>query len=351
VSAARVGVVGCGAVAESYLDTLAGHPDVTVVACADADMTRTDALADQFDIAAVSVADLLADDDVDIVLNLTPPAHHHATTLAAIRAGRHVYSEKPLALTTEHATELSRAAAARGVRLGCAPDTFLSSAMRTARRMLVDGAIGRPLGGRAVSFWRPEDRHPRPEFLYQPGGGPIFDMYPYHITAFCAFFGPVARVYAAGATIEARRVVAVGPRAGTTFDADTATHVSATLEFHDGPLVSLIAGFESTVVPTAGLEIFGTTSALALGDPQGYAPSLSAWHADGGRWRPVPVPADHPAGRGIGLIDLARAIRDGTPHSAEDGRAAHVLDVMLAIDESVRTGVAIRVPWRELTVR
>ena len=331
----RVGVVGCGGISPAYLTAPERFPTLDVVACADLDIGRAERRAVEFGVPlACGVDDLLAMDDVDVVVNLTPPAAHHEVSLAAIAAGRSVYSEKPLAADRAQAQELIAAARDRGVLLGCSPDTFLGPAYQTARSLVDWGAIGEPVG--AVAFFAsrgPDASHQDPGFLYRPGAGPLLDMGPYYVAALVNLLGPVVRVTGSTTTGTPDRLVLTGPRRGQTVPVDTPTHVSATLTFASGAVATLMTSFEVWATNLPRIEVHGTGGALSLPDPDEYGGSVR-WHQAGWTsWREVPTGA-FPTGRGVGLADLAAALRTGRPHRADGELAAHVMDVLLAVLES-----------------
>ncbi|MFC4859323.1 Gfo/Idh/MocA family protein [Actinophytocola glycyrrhizae] len=320
----RVGLVGIGNISRQYLDTLPRLPGVSLVAAADLDPARTVP-----DVRMMRPAELYAADDVDLVLNLTIPRAHAAVALSAIAAGKHVYSEKPLALSTEEGREVLAAASSAGVRVGCAPDTVLGTGTQTARRCLDDGAIGTPVAATAFMVTPGHERwHPDPEFYYRPGGGPLFDMGPYYLTALVTLLGPVRRVTGLASTPRASRVIGSGPRAGTEFPVDVRTHVAGVLEHENGAVTTLMMSFDVWAANLPHIEVYGTNGALSVPDPNGFAGEVKLYEP-GREWRTVPVSAGHRnAGRGTGVADLATALRTNTEHRANGTLAYHVLDTM-----------------------
>jgi predicted dehydrogenase len=339
-----VAVIGCGWVSDVYLTNLVSSPDVRVAGCADLDPGRAAAKAAKHGVPARSVDDLLADPDVSIVVNLTPPRAHQPLNLAAVEAGKAVYTEKPLAETRAEATALRRRASAAGVRVGCAPDTFLGAGLQTCRRLLDDGAIGTPVAATAFMAVAPvESWHPDPPaFVYQPGAGPLFDMGVYHVTALVALLGPVRSVTAMAATPFATRTIRSGPRRGQTVPVAVPTHVSACLQMAGGALATLVTTFDTQAHSLPQVEIYGTEGTLACPDPNefGGPVRLARNRADG--WTEMPL-GPGPAGnaRGIGVADLARAQRTGRRHRADCALAYHVLDVLESILDSARTGAHV----------
>jgi predicted dehydrogenase len=329
-----VGLIGAGVISDAYLANLTAFPDLTVVRIADLDTGRAAAQAARYGVAGSgTVADLLADPEVEVVVNLTVPAAHVEVGLAALAAGKHVWAEKPLALDRPSARKLLDAAGDRGLRVASAPDTVLGAAFQTARRAVDAGRIGTPTTALAQFLSPgPERWHPAPEFLFGPGGGPLLDMGPYYLTALVLLFGPVERVTAAGGRARETRVIGSGPRAGTQFPVTVPTTVTALIQFAGGGSAQLVLSFDSAL-PRTGIELTGTLGTAVLADPNRFDGDTRL-HLAGGDV--VDLPAEgHPATRGTGVLDLARSIRAGVPERASGELAYHVLDVMLAIDESL----------------
>jgi predicted dehydrogenase len=339
-----VGVVGCGTVCHVYLRNLLRFPDLRVVACADLDVGRAKAVAEQYGVGLAGDVQVLLDStDVEIVVNLTNPVAHLEVSLAAVAAGKHVYSEKPIALDVGSGNRLVAAATAAGVRIAAAPDTFLGAGLQSAYRLIERGVIGVPLN--AVTLIQgpgPETWHPNPQFLYQRGAGPLFDMGPYGLTALAAVFGPVTRVAATARRSRAERVIATGPHAGRSFPVEVPTHYIALLEFTDDRVANAVFSCDSPLHRFDFLEITGTEATLALPNPNMYDGHSMLRRIDDNDWTPVAQPVTA-AGRGIGVLELARAVRSGRPHRNGADVALHILDTMTAIAESAERSVFVRV--------
>ena len=339
-----VGVIGAGNVSDQYLPTLLSYPDVRVRGIADLDVGRARAQAEAYGIGfAGSVAELLAIDGIELVLNLTTPAAHAAVALEVIGSGKHLWGEKPLALDRASARAVLGAAAAAGVAVGNAPDTILGAGLQTAQRLLTGGAIGMP--GTALTLMQgpgPESWHPRPQFLFAKGAGPLFDIGPYYLTTLVQLLGPIATVRAAGHRAMDERVIGTGPDAGTRFPVEVDTHVSVLTRFRSGVVGTSVYSFDSAVrrqrfevtgehgvlrVPVSGFN--EPPSILRTGEKDAGGPDAG--------WTNVP-PGGEPRDRGVGVLEMARAIRAGLPPRASGQLAYHVLDVMLAIEESAQTG-------------
>lgn len=332
-----IGIVGTGVISGTYLDHLAKLPGVDVVVVADLDVSRAQAIADKNPgIRALSPQDLYAADDVDIVLNLTIPAAHAPVHQAALEAGKHVYGEKPLAVDRAQAEPLLKYAAANNLRVGCAPDTVLGTGTQTARAVIDRGDIGVPHAATA-SFVTPghELWHPAPEFYYQPGGGPVLDMGPYYVTSLVTLLGPVRRVTARAGRSKEERSIHTGPRVGETFPVQVPTHVTGVLEHESGALTTVFMSFDIWATRLPRIEVHGTEGSVSVPDPNGFDGTVEIATATNRDWTEVPVAGGYAgAGRGVGVADMARALRTGQPHRADGALAYHVLDVLESLLEA-----------------
>lgn len=339
-----IAIIGAGVISTQYLDNLMTFPDVTVHVIADLFEDAAAARAAGYGIATHGgVTTALEHPDVEIVINLTIPAAHVEVALAAVRAGKHVWSEKPFSLDRESGRVLLAEADAAGLRLGCAPDTFLGGGLQTARRLIERGDIGAPLTAPTLfQVPGPESWHPNPAFLYSAGAGPLFDMAPYYLTALIQIFGPVRRVAAIGSRSRDTRVVGSGPKEGESFAVTVPTHVSALIEFESGQSAQSIFSFESPRKRVGFVEITGTDATVSLPDPNMFDGDIRVQGADEEDWTAVPATGST-AGRGTGVLEMARAIRAGIPHRAHGEQAFHVLDTMIAIGESAETGAFVTV--------
>ena len=347
-SAYRVGVVGLGVISRVYLETLAAAADVEITAVADLDPARAEAVAAGLPAArALSVDGLLTSDEVDIVLNLTIPAAHAEIALAAIAAGKDVYGEKPLAASFADAEAVVRAAAAAGVRLGCAPDTVLGTGTQTARAFVDAGEIGRPLAATAVMATAGHERwHPNPDFYYQPGGGPLLDMGPYYVTALVQLLGPVAWVIGAGSQLRSERVIAQGPRAGEVVPVAVDSHVTGILQHVSGALSTITTSFDTVASTAPPIEVHGETASLIVPDPNNFDGAVSVRRLGSDAWEDVaPLAGIAGAARGTGLLDMLRAPSGVAPRASGD-MGLHVLEVMTGLLESAGTGSRVEIRTR-----
>ena len=332
-----VGIIGCGVISSAYLQRLAMFPFLEVRAVADLLPERAAAKAAEFSIArSCSPDELLADPEVDVVINLTIPAAHAALGLAAIDAGKSVYTEKPLALTRTEGQAVMAAADAKGVRVGCAPDTFLGAGLQTCRRLLDDGAIGEPLG--ATGFMvgpGPEGWHPDPAFFYQHGAGPLFDVGVYYLTAFVSLLGPVARVSGSARISRAQRPIGSERLRGQLIDVEVPTHISMSLDFASGPVATVVASFDVQASRLPRMEIYGTEGTLSLPDPNTFGGPVRVRKAGESEWTEIPLVDGYAEqARGIGLADMVLAMHEKRPHLASGEVALHVLDLMQAVHEA-----------------
>jgi len=354
-----IGIIGCGNISDAYFRGATRSNLIRVKACADLRLEAAQAKAAAHGVLAMPVRELLADPEISIVVNLTVPMTHAAVSHQILNAGKHAYSEKPLAANFADGAGLMELSRARNLRVGCAPDTFLGAAHQACRRLVDSGAIGVPVGGSAVVMSHGmESWHPNPEFFFKPGGGPILDVGPYYITQLVNLLGPVRRAVALGTIGNATRTVTSEPLKGSTIDVEVLTTVNGVLEFANGANISLSASWDVWKHNRASpIEIYGTEGTLLGVDPNffGNVPRVCKPNGD---WQDVAIGA-HPFGipnremrngtmqadyRSVGLVDMAMAIRQGRPHRASGDRALHVLEVLEALEVSSRSGqfVSIR---------
>lgn len=337
----NIGVIGCGQISSIYLQAPDTFDILNIVACSDIDMKRAQAQAERFNVPRVySAEELLADPDIDIVLNLTIPRVHAEIGLAAIEAGKAAYSEKPLAIHREQGKALLDAARAKNLRVGCAPDTFLGGGIQTCIKLINDGAIGTPVAATAFMMGHgPESWHADPEFFYQPGAGPLFDMGPYYLTALIAMLGPIQRVTGSARITFPERLITSQPKYGTKIQVNTPTHIAGVLDFANGAVATLTTSFDVWSHHMPRIEIYGTEGSLSVPDPNTFGGPVSLRRAQDSEWQEVPLTHDYTKNsRGIGLADMAHALRSGRTHRASGDLAYHVLDTMQALLESSEAG-------------
>ncbi len=347
-----VGFIGVGVISDTYLENLTSFPDVRVVALGDIDTDRARSQAEKYGIAVSGTAeDVLSHPDVEFVVNLTVPAAHIEISSQAIAAGKHVWTEKPLGLDREGAAGLLRDAAAAGVRIGSAPDTILGPGFQTAKRAIQEGLIGTPLFAQtAFQTQGPDAWHPNPAFLFAPGAGPLMDMGPYYFSALVSLFGPGDRVAAIGTRPRPERAPRLGPLAGQPFPVQVPTTVSVLVAFDGGQQSQTMLSFDSALERHGFLEIHGTEGSVVLPDPNRFEGRIAVVRpmteiSDGFDFTQEWIEVEQEGivvGRGLGVVDMVRAIAEDRPHVASGELGYHVLDIMLAAGESAESGEVVR---------
>lgn len=338
----KVGIIGCGAISRAYFGGAQNTNTLRIKSCADIRTEVAKEAADTWGCQAVSVDDLLADDEIELVINLTVPKAHVEVGIAVLESGKHVYSEKPFGVSIESGRQLRAKAAETKLRVGNAPDTFFGAGIQTSRKVVDEGAIGKPIAGAAFMCGHgPESWHPNPAFYYDIGGGPMLDMGPYYVTALVNILGPVKRVAAMTTKAFEERVATGEATHGLRIPVKTTTHLTGVLEFVSGAIVTTIMSFDMWSHSLPCIELYGETSSIQVPDPNGFAGPVFL-SQNRGEWSEVPhaFPAN---ARTIGVIDMVRAIRSGRPHRANDALAYHVLEVMLAFDKSSESSEHIEI--------
>ena len=331
----RIGLIGCGTISPAYLSAAATFDILQFVGCADINPQAAKNTEERFGVAAMSVDELLRKDDVEVILNLTIPAVHGAVNLAAIEANKHAYCEKPFGLDVAEGERVLAAATAAGVRVGCAPDTFLGGGHQTVRGLIDAGAIGKPVAGTAFMMGPGvESWHPNPAFYYDLGGGPLFDMGPYYLTALVHALGPVRRVAAITSRARDRRTISSEPHAGEVIEVKVDTHAAGTLEFHSGAVVTMVMSFDVWGHSNRFIEIHGTDASLSAPDPNRFGGTVRV-SPGRGEWQDQPLTHGYTDNmRSIGLADMCVGIRTGRAHRCNGQLAQHVLEIMAAFGTS-----------------
>lgn len=341
ITKTKIGFIGCGNISDVYIRVAQSFDALEVVACADRHLERATALATKFGVPRACLPEaLLMDDEIEIVVNLTPPAAHAELAVAALEAGKSVYNEKPLAIGRDEAQLLLELAERKGLHVGCAPDTFLGAGLQTCRKLIDDGAIGEPVGASAFMLSRgPESWHPNPDFFYQPGAGPLFDVGPYYLTALVALLGPVRRVTGSTRISFPERTIGSGPKQGQKVTVRTPTHITGLLDFASGVVGTITTSFDIWKSSLPYIEIYGSEGTISTADPNTFGGPVRLWQAKTQAWEDVPlIPGFSENTRSLGVADMARAIQTGRPQRASGRLAYHVLDLMHAIHESSATG-------------
>lgn len=342
-----LGIVGCGNISQAYFNGSQAFDVMKVVACADLNMDAAQAQADKNNCRAQSVDELLANPEVDMVINLTIAKAHAEVSLAALAAGKHIYSEKPIATKLEDAKALLDAAEAKSLRVGCAPDTFLGGGIQTCRKIVDDGWIGSVTGGTAYMLAAgPESWHPNPAIFYQEGSGPLYDMSPYYLTALVNLIGPIRRVTALTKQTHAQRLATCEARFGELFDVEVPTYYAGVLEFQSGAIVSMSMSFDVHQHGHSPIELYGTHGSLKVPDPNTFGGPVVMWTPISKEWREQAFCSPYLENyRSIGAADMAWSILNESPdlHRASGQLAYHVLEVMEAFEESAESGQFITI--------
>ena len=335
----KIGIIGCGNIFNAYINGCAMFRSVQVVACADVNMAAAQAKATEHKLQAMTVDELLADPSIGAVINLTIPKVHGEVSLKILRAGKHVYSEKPLALNVEEGQKILAFAREKKLKVGCAPDTFLGAGLQTCRKLIDDGWIGKPLSGTAFMLARgPEGWHPNPAFFYQQGAGPMLDMGPYYVTALVHLLGPVKAVSAMTGKGYEQRLATCKEHFGEMLPVEVPTHYSGNLLFDNGAIITLVVSFDVHRHNHRPIEIYGTEGSLSVPDPNGFGGTVSLFTAGGADWREMPYAFGYKDNsRGIGLADMVQGIQSGRAHRCDGSLALHALEVMLAFEKSSTT--------------
>lgn len=335
----RIGVLGAGAISGIYFKNLtAVFEETEVEAVCDIRREKAEAAANEYGIGKVynTLEEMLADENVEIILNLTRPKEHYETTKQALLAGKHVYSEKPLAETFEEGKELTELAKERGLLLGGAPDTFLGAGIRTCRKLIEDGFIGRVIGAEARMICRGhESWHPAPEFYYQKGGGPMMDMGPYYMTALVHLIGRVQGVSGMTGKSFEQRVITSQPQKGTKIDVEVPTYYGGLMRFENGAIGNVTMTFDVHYDSQAFLEIYGTEGTLRVPDPNTFDGGITLLRPEEGVFREMPLLFPYRENsRGLGLAQMAKALREKGEFSANADLTLHVLEILTAFEKS-----------------
>ena len=337
----KAGIIGCGNISAIYAEAGRKFQNLEILACADLDFARAHVLAEKHGIPRpLRVEQLLADRDVELVINLTVPAVHAEVGMAVLKNGKHLYNEKPLAQKRRAAREMIGLAREKDLLIGCAPDTFLGAGLQTCRKLIDEGAIGEPIGGAGFMLSAGmESWHPNPEFFFKKGGGPLFDVGPYYVTAFTTLLGPVRRVTGSARTSFPTRTITSQPLAGTKIEVETPTHIAAVLDFESGPIVTLATSFDVKAHSMPPIEIYGTEGTLSVPDPNNFGGQVRIRRQGEENWSEIPLGFGYSDNsRGLGVADMISAIQGKREHRANARTAYHVLDIMHSILDSSETG-------------
>lgn len=348
-----VGIIGCGNISSAYMSLGPLFKGIEVRACADINLDAANDRAKEFSIDANSVDELLARDDIDIVVNLTIPAAHFEIGSKILDAGKHLYSEKPFVLSKAEGEALVKKANAAKLRIGSAPDTFLGGSHQLVRHLIDSGAVGKILSGTAiVQSHGAESWHPNPDFFYLPGAGPVLDIGPYYIANLVQLIGPVKEVMAMTSVGSDTRTIGSGPREGETVPVKTPTTIHAILRFESGAQITLLTSWDVWSQSHSNMELYGEKGSLFIPDPNFFGGDVRFTQQEEEQTLPQ---WDHPFSvknydegeqanyRGAGLSDMAIAIQENRPHRCSAEFAHHVVDVMTSILDAGESGKVVPV--------
>lgn len=347
----RIGMVGVGDISGIYLKNITEtFREIELVAVCDLIRERAETARAAYNVPKLydTMQELFADPEIDIVLNLTRPNEHFEVSKAALLAGKHVYSEKPLAATLQEGEELVRIAEKQGLLLGGAPDTFLGAGIQTCRRLIDSGMIGDPVGAAAFMICRGHETwHPDPAFYYQHGGGPMMDMGPYYVTALLNLLGGVKSVTGAVRSAFPQRMITSRPHAGEIIDVRVPTYVTGILQFDSGLLGTLFTTFDVHYPEQARFEIYGSEGTLLVPDPNEFGGPVRLYHGRDGVMRDMPLLFDYAENsRALGLADMAKSLESGRPCRVTYRQTLHVLEILTSFEKSSELGRTVALQSR-----
>ena len=336
----KIRIVGCGNISPVYFQASKTLEVIDLVGCADLDVGRAQKRAEEYGVQAFTVDQMLQHPDIKIIVNLTSPKAHGEVGLQALRAGKSVYNEKPLALSREQGREMLNLAKAKSLRVGGAPDTFLGGGIQTCRKLIDDGVIGEPIAATAFMMGHGhESWHPDPEFYYQPGGGPMFDMGPYYLTALVYLMGSVKRVTGSTRSTFSERTITSQPKHGQKITVRVPTHIAGVMDFSNGAIGTIITSFDVWGHSLPPIEIHGTLGSLSVPDPNTFGGPVKLRKAGDKEWSEVPLTHGYAKQyRGLGVADMAYALQSGRSHRANGELTYHVLDIMQAFHDASDAG-------------
>ncbi|KPV40852.1 Gfo/Idh/MocA family protein [Alicyclobacillus ferrooxydans] len=327
----KTGLIGCGNISSVYLKNTSMFTSFAIVQCADLDVERARERAEEFNIARYgTVADLLDNPEIELVINLTTPHVHAQISRAILEAGKHVYSEKPLAVLLQDGEDIVQMARERNLRVGVAPDTVLGAGIQTCRQLIDSGEIGTPVAATAFMMSHGHEHwHPDPAFYYQVGGGPMFDMGPYYLSALVTLLGPVRRVTGSTSIAFPERTITSSPKAGEVISVETPTHIAGVMDFHTGAIGTIVTSFDVWSEGLPCIEVYGTRGTLSVPDPNRFSGPVRILRPGSKVWDNIPITYGYNENsRGLGVADMAAAIQTGRPHRANAEMAYHVLELM-----------------------
>lgn len=343
MSGVKIGIIGVGDISGIYLKNITElFQEIEIAGVCDLVYEKANKAKEEYKLPKIydTMYDVFADPEVDIVLNLTRPYEHFAVTKAALEAGKHVYSEKPLAATFEEGKQLVAIAEAKDLMLGGAPDTFMGAGIQTCRKLIEDGFIGTPVGAAAFMICRGhESWHPDPEFYYKHGGGPMMDMGPYYITALVNLLGGVSGVTGITKSSFNQRTITSKPKNGTIIDVEVPTYVTGIMNFDSGAIGTIFTTFDVHYKTQARLEIYGSEGTLLVPDPNCFGGPIWLLRPEDGELKEMPLMFDYAENsRALGLADMAKALQTGRDYRASYKQTGHVLEILTSFEKSSNEG-------------
>jgi predicted dehydrogenase len=339
----KVAMIGVGAISGIYLENITNvFKEIELIGVCDLVRERAVNAQEKYRIKKLyeTMQDAFADEEVDIILNLTRPYEHYEVTKGALLAGKHVYTEKPLGASFEEGQELAALANEKHLMLGGAPDTFLGSGIQTCRRLIDDGLIGEVVGAAAFMVCRGHETwHPDPEFYYKFGGGPMLDMGPYYVTALVNLISGVSGVTGITKTSFPQRVITSQPKSGTIVDVDVPTYVTGIMNFDNGAVGTIFTTFDVHYKQQARFEIYGSQGTLIVPDPNTFGGPIKLLRPEDGEYKEMPLLYDYKENsRGLGLADMAKALQTGREFRANNNQILHVLEILTSFEKSSKEG-------------
>jgi len=344
----RVGIIGCGNISETYFECQNLFNNFNVVACADINIEAAKNSAENYNVKAFSVDDILANDDIDVIINLTIPSAHKEIIMKSLNAGKHCFSEKPLAMNFNEGLEISELASSKNLYVGCAPDTFLGAAGQKARSLIEDKKIGDvALGTFNLMSHGMEHWHPNPDFFFKPGAGPVFDVGVYYITQLVNLIGPIKSISSLSGTATPERTITSEPRNGEKIKVETPTTLMGTLEFHNNAKIQFFCSWDVWKHKHSTIELYGLEGSMIVPDPNFFSGDILISHKEED-WQVInndkmllgiPNKTDNSGDkianyRGIGLSDMIDAISHQRQSRCSLDLAVHVLEAMEGIIKS-----------------
>ena len=341
----KVGIIGCGNIFQHYLKNASKFAHIKILACASVDVAEAKATASEFGLRAMSVDEITEDREIGLIINLTPPQFHAEVSMRVLNAGKHVYSEKPIAISLEEAKQILDLAAKKNLRVGCAPDTILGDSHQACRKIIDSGLIGQVISGTAFMMTRgPESWHPNPFFFYQHGGGPMLDIGPFYISALVNFLGPVRSVFAHVNNSIPERVAGAEPHVGKKIPIEVPTSYSGVVEFQNNSTINCNINWETLKHSHPPIELYGPQGSVIMPDPNQFGGQVKVFQSDGKDWEDHVMAERYPFScRLVGVADMVYSIDNGIPHACSGELAYHVLEVMLAFEASSKLKQAVSI--------